>query len=58
MNTMTKLRAGQPEFDSRQGNGFDFFLFVTVSRHALESVQSSNPTGTGGSFPGGKAAGG
>jgi len=35
---VTKLRAGRPELNSRQGQGFS--LFATASRPALEPTQT------------------
>jgi hypothetical protein len=34
-----------------------FFLFVTACRPTLGLIKASSPMGTGGSYPGGKAAG-
>jgi len=47
---VTRLRAGRPEFDFRQGQGIS--LFQTGS----EGHPASYPTGTRDSFSGGKAA--
>jgi len=49
-NIVTRLQAGRPVFDSRQGLGI--FLLATASS------PSSYSMGSRGSFPGGKAAGG
>jgi hypothetical protein len=46
---MIRLRAGRPGFDSHQGEGF---LSLCCGVHS-----ASYSMGTGGSLPGGKAAG-
>jgi hypothetical protein len=53
VSVVTRLRAGRPGLDSRQGQVF-FFFFATASRLALGP---SHPPIQGGSFPGGKAVG-
>jgi hypothetical protein len=54
VSVVTKLQAGQPEFDSRQGLGSCY------PRHCVRNGSVTNPgsciMGTGGFFPGVKAA--
>jgi hypothetical protein len=51
--SVVRLRARRPGFVSRQRQ---IFLFVIASRPALRPIPFQ-PTGTRGSFPGGKSAG-
>jgi hypothetical protein len=49
VSIMTRPRAGQPGFDSRQRQGI--FLFTAAFISALEAHPAYSPKGTGGSFP-------
>jgi hypothetical protein len=49
VSTVTRLRAGRPEFDSRQGQGFP--LFATVSIPALGPTQTPIQWVPGSLFP-------
>jgi hypothetical protein len=56
VNIVTELRAGQPGFDSRQEKLRD--LFSSPQRpDRLWGIPNVLSMDTGGSFPGGKAAG-
>jgi len=54
VNIVTRLRAGRPWFDSRQGQGL---LGTTASRLALGLIQLPVQCVLGVSSPGGKTAG-